>query len=553
MGGYAVSQGLEGASTENPLTGEQGMRPLATVLILILTLSSAHTAVISSSDYRVGEAVQQDIIAPFDFAVVNAEQTERVRREELPKVPAIFRFDPWVAIQAEEKLTAAFAKLREAFSDAIEVAARKRRLDEATVAHPSFAKFVEWFSGRYPDAPLNTNLARIWALGESDDAVLLKLQIALREVMARYIRPDSLPDHGNTAELRIIRVESPREALTLDDARARGESVARTEVLTVSEVRGEITRRLRDDGASLAGFAASFIHENVVCDELLTNQKRQERAAELVVFDQYSPGQVLVRAGQILDAKSKAALDVLDAAMKRQQTRASVTPDQRTGWREHFRARLLAAWTDLTGIARQHPWLPPAVAILALLVLWRFARSRTCVAPLPTCEAYTVMMHPSRNETVFLPAVIEQPAVLPPATPLAGGPIASHANAQWQLQLREAEQRAEELLAMVRAGLAPHLARELTHKLVQELVYQRTTLLRAHQMAEQEIIALEVRFEKVQRELQERLKLHERRTIELEEELAAKTEQTRELMKATILLTQQKLEEKKAGDEFACN
>jgi hypothetical protein len=119
------------------------------------------------------------------------------------------------------------------------------------------------------------------------------------------------------------------------------------------------------------------------------------------------------------------------------------------------------------------------------------------------------------------------------------------ARSEWQLELRDAERRAEELLSIVRAGLAPHLARELTHKLVQELVTQRATLLRAHQMAEREIVALEARFAKVCGEMQERIAAYETRAIELEKELMAKAEQTRELMNATILLTEQKLQAKK--------
>jgi hypothetical protein len=131
----------------------------------------------------------------------------------------------------------------------------------------------------------------------------------------------------------------------------------------------------------------------------------------------------------------------------------------------------------------------------------------------------------------------------------AGAPPAM----QWQGQLREAEQRAEDLLALVRAGLAPHLAKELTHNLVQQLAYQRLTLLRAHRLAEQEIVALEMRFDKVCRELQERVSTYEKRTAELEKELVSKTEQTRQLMNATILLTQEKVAQKKAAEPFACN
>jgi len=71
--------------------------------------------------------------------------------------------------------------------------------------------------------------------------------------------------------------------------------------------------------------------------------------------------------------------------------------------------------------------------------------------------------------------------------------------------------------------------------------------------AEQEIVALEMRFDKVCRELQKRVSIYEKRTAELEKELVSRAEQTRQLMNATILLTQEKVAQKKAAEPFACN
>jgi hypothetical protein len=257
-----------------------------------------------------------------------------------------------------------------------------------------------------------------------------------------------------------------------------------------------------------------------------------------------------VRTGQIVDARAKAALDVLAVAVKRQQTRVAVGDS--AGAADDLRARLLAFGVRVDGAVRRYPWLLLIFATLLLLAFWRLVTSRGPAEATATCEAYTVVMNPARNETVFLP--LNSPALAPSfggngMALLEGGATST----PWQTQFREAEHRAEELLALVRAGLAPHLAKELTHKLVQELVCQRATLVRAHQLAEQEIVALETRFEKACRDLQQRVEGYEKRAAELEKELVAKAEQTRELMKATILLTQQKLENKKPGDEFACN
>ena len=105
-------------------------------LLLVAAASSAPR-------YKSGDLATNDVVAPFDFAVVNHEQTERLRREELAKVPAVYRCDPWSGVQAEEKFGAVFSTTRSAFLDAMEVAAKKRVVDEATLDHPSFWRFVD--------------------------------------------------------------------------------------------------------------------------------------------------------------------------------------------------------------------------------------------------------------------------------------------------------------------------------------------------------------------------------------------------------------------------
>jgi hypothetical protein len=511
----------------------------------------AEAVEVSTPQYQAGDVASSDVVAPFEFAVVNPEQTDRLRRQELEKVPAIYRFNPWLAVEAEEKFSQVFAKTRRAFLDAMETAAGKRQLDELTLTHPSFWRFVDWFKGQYPAFPLTTNLATSWALGAAEDqAIQFQLQSALRDIMGRYIRRNSVPGYADTSEAQIVAVDKPAARLTLADVTAKAELVARPGILTLAEARAELVRRVGNGGEGMPDFLGTFLKENLSFDDWLTSQKRQQRAAELVVFDQYSPGQLVLRTGQVIDARAKAALDVLAAAVERH--RARVTSPNAPDTAEELRSRLLGFTAHVDGAVRRYPWLLLIFATLLLGAFWRLVTNRTAVETSPTCEAYTVVMNPARQETVFLPVTN---AALPPS--FGGQGIAllhgSTASTPWQMQLREAEQRAEELLSLVRAGLAPHLAKELTHKLVQELVSQRATLVRAHQLAEQEIVGLETRFEKVYGELQQRIEAYEKRAGELEKELLAKTEQTRELMKATIHLTQQKLESKKPGDEFACN
>src|SRR5688572_5491283 len=274
----------ERAAVKAKLRCEAAHRSL---LLVTIALAGGIPACAESSlvpTYQLGDIVAADVLAPFEFAVVNPEETEKLRQVELAKVPAIYRFDPWIAVEAEEKLAAAFNRARTAFVTSMEIAARKAPLDEATIAHPSFWQFVAWFTNRYPDMPITTNLARAWALEEADDPIRFQTQTALREVMGRYIRADALSARADTDQIRLFSLESPAMRPNLADLKDSGDVVPREEIASVSEARKELRARLCDDGEELAAFAERFVQENLTFDDWLTAQRRRERAAELVVF-----------------------------------------------------------------------------------------------------------------------------------------------------------------------------------------------------------------------------------------------------------------------------
>ena len=504
-------------------------------LLLVAAASSAPR-------YKSGDLATNDVVAPFDFAVVNHEQTERLRREELAKVPAVYRCDPWSGVQAEEKFGAVFSTTRSAFLDAMEVAAKKRVVDEATLDHPSFWRFVDWFQQRHPDFPISTNVAKAWALGRED--VEPALRSALREAMRQYIRGDVVPEGADTPEVQVFVTEHGAMPTTLDDLQTSARVIPGPDAPRLSESRERL--KLPEELAEFRPLLARHLRENLIYEEWLTTLKRQRRSAELVAFDQYSPGQVVVFAGQVIDTKAAAALEVLTAAEALREARA-VQAEAVPAARRQPVADIRFTLEALRNLARQYPSALWLLGVLVVMIIWGLSRRGSAMTRgRPITEAFTLITNPARPQAV-VPQVDRQ------ADGADSGSLALHTGSEWQMELRDAERRAEELLSIVRAGLAPHLARELTHKLVQELVTQRATLLRAHQMAEREIVALEARFAKVCGEMQERIAAYERRAMELEKELIARAEQTRELMNATILLTEQKLKAKKTEDPFAYN
>ena len=108
----------------------------------------------------------------------------------------------------------------------------------------------------------------------------------------------------------------------------------------------------------------------------------------------------------------------------------------------------------------------------------------------------------------------------------------------WRQRALDAERRAEQ----ARASLTPHLTQVIKDALVQELAVQRKELIQAQQVAAADLAQLTHQLDELHVPLQERLRSYETRIQELEKELAAKTEENRQLLKLKIELMRHQLE-----------
>ena len=132
-----------------------------------------------------------------------------------------------------------------------------------------------------------------------------------------------------------------------------------------------------------------------------------------------------------------------------------------------------------------------------------------------------------------------------------GGGAADEAN--WRERALVAEARADNAAALLRANLLSRLARWLSNRMVQRLLAQHSEILLCQQQAEHEVAELTTRLETLHTPLEERLKAYEKRIAELEAELAAKGEQSLELIKAKIEMTRQKLELERSQESLDWN
>jgi hypothetical protein len=121
------------------------------------------------------------------------------------------------------------------------------------------------------------------------------------------------------------------------------------------------------------------------------------------------------------------------------------------------------------------------------------------------------------------------------------GSVAPASDVDWRQRALLAELRAEQAQAAASANLAPHLAQALKEALVQELAVQRKELLQAQQIAAAELAQLTQHLDELRAPIQERLRSYETRIQELEKELAARSEENRELLKLKIEMLRQQV------------
>jgi hypothetical protein len=119
----------------------------------------------------------------------------------------------------------------------------------------------------------------------------------------------------------------------------------------------------------------------------------------------------------------------------------------------------------------------------------------------------------------------------------------------WRQRALEAERRAEQAVAALREKVTE----SFQETVVQQLAAQRRELLNAQEAAALEIAGLIHRMDQAQAPLHERLRAYEAHIQELEKELAARSEENRELLKMKIEMTKRQFEAERAVNRLDFN
>jgi len=457
--------------------------------------------------YRIGDTAEEDVTTPVQLDVIDPDATAARKAEEALKTPAIFRSYPDTAAQVENEFLAAFAGAHTSFVAAVQNTFHRPILDKATVASPDFEHFIAAFNAQNKSFPITSELAAEWAPGSTGAAIDDKLRKSLLQMMQRPVRPDDLPDGFVPGEtLRLVPVNDPKEKLTLDDAERHGRLVLQTSVTTISQLRGLLYEEFPKDQQPVARALGAFLKPNCALDENLTQQACARQIARLAVIAHYDAGEIVVRRGQTIDAKIKAAFDQLygKTAPGQLGRQIAAARDQAQQAREQARN----TQSQALAIRARNQWLIIAllgVSALALLALWEAARHRRRASLLPSRALLVEAGTAERGQLMFP------------------------------------------------ANLAPYLAQTLKEAVVQALAAQRRELLMVQEEATVEIAAMIRRLDSAQAPVRERLHLYETRIQELEKELAVRNEENRELLKLKIEMIRRQLEAERTRNRVDFN
>lgn len=446
-----------------------------------------------------------------------------ISTESKPALPILI-YDPSVAAGAEAALRQSYDRVRAEFLGDLYTASKRRRLTRDQVTSPGFDRFVQWFQKKRPEFPMSSSLANAWACGSEVEEQEEQLASTLRSVMTNYIVSKWLP----AAEVRLVySAGSPHFA---------GGTVV-SNLLSAAETRSEVYRTLGLAEPLAGAYVCQYLRENCIEVASLAEPARNiDQPAVMLPF--------------LEKASSKSVENGADRP----------APD----WRNQLRNELLTITTSteeiaswVTGIWSSSPLLVSGIGALCLIAITGWVLRRDDRGkPRKTQEtqtAYTVVLNPDRNETIFLPVesngrpkvtlaeTASSGAVLAPQAEGAAVLLSAPADPEWENRVLASEKRAQELMSKIRAGLAPHLAQAMVNELVQRLLMDRAALLQAQHIATGELKEIEARFTRMQEELAERLRSYQERNAELERELSARSVQNRELLRTQIESLEKKL------------
>lgn len=485
----------------------KSVRPFFGAVTLAL-LAAAPLAARELADYKLGDVIEADIKTPVALTVIDPAATAELKAREGERVPVIFRFYPETAAEVTAAFHKSFLQTRGNFLDAVEQGFDVRKLDAGLLASEKFSRLIVSFQKKNPLFPVTTDLARIWAGGESDQEFEAPLLAGLAAQMKTFIRAtNSIPEGAKVGSTVRVVSYADTETLTAQMVARHGTNRPKTEFISFQRARTDLQGAFPPEQHAVAKYLSSFLKPNCTVEAELTIALRNKRTEGLATMENFAAGQVIAKKGQVIDSATLAALTAL------KEKTAVIAPPP------------VLATTAAPVPSNKYWWIGWGAGGVLLVLVFLILRARR------------------KTPATLLPVRVDAAAV----------PALSAEGQDWQRRAIAAERQAEKAQTVIREGVITQLARWMSDTLVQKLLLQRAHLIEKQQQAATEVDRLGQRLETIHSRMQGRLSVYEQRIVELEKELDTKDEINRELIQAEINKIRRQMDAERVKAEGGLN
>lgn len=474
--------------------------------------------------YKVGDIATNNVVTPVALVVKDPVATALLQAKKEREIRTVVLYSPTAVEEVEGAFRSHMALLREAFIEDLEAAYGRTQIEKGLERTPKWLELTDRFREEYKGNPKLFRYMPYWAQGRSDEHLLSEWAGYLQRAMSQPVRSDAFPPDNIGTTVRLVTVPSLDTDVELAHAERYGVLTPVNNMLSVTEAGREMALEFPEPDRYIGEFLTQFLKPNCRYDEELTRLARERRVDSLIVADNYAAGQMLVRVGQVIDAKAVAALDEL----RKQLPEPAASAEDPSAQAQSHETRSLFAWV-IGGLG--------GGVLLWLVGIFLLRRGGK---ELSAQRAVAVRGDSGSADLAALTSHREEAGGV---TASSGGQLEDESEREWRHRALSAEHKAEQAKQLARSSVS----KALKDKVVEHLSTQRDELLDRQQSAAEQMAGLEARLERIQGPLSERLRAYEQRIAELEDELAVKDEENRALIRAKIQTLRERMAREKAG------
>lgn len=452
---------------------------------------------VSPGKVRVGEVLAHDVRAPFDLELLNARETALARHAASANLPT-------VGVSVDEGADATTKAIQKSFEETRDrfVAEVAKVFHGYPIAHREanssrFREFRLDFQRTNTGYPVGNLLALTWALDRDDTRLLAPILDTVEDVFDERLVVTGTDDEIQVAHGVLLVSGSPHSPGAEDRLFDSGRLVEPGGIVSVAIAREQLQADLEVTYRPVSAHVVGLLRPNVQLDKVLTDAFRDWRTQSIRVVDRFEAGEVILAAGQPVDARAQLAIREIDARVPALSALPEVAP---------------------SGVVASHPGLP----------------------------AQQGTRDSSRDIHVVFLGILAFSVVL---LIVIFGVFTRRQGDGGQISVATTET----VTSAIPDGLAAQLAQELRDRVVQSLYSQREDLLRAEQSATLSVKQLEERLARLQPRILAKIQSFEKRIAELEYQLAQKESENQDLIRARIDEVRAKLDAELARHDIILN